>query len=117
MGWRVKRNDFGAVARALPDAIDGAVQDMGGDLGDVLKERGWKRTGTAVSTIEVRDKGVHAVEVAFGWYLGRGFYTGFQEDGTVHQAPRPVVRPAAHEAEPIFAAYVEKAVKRASEAR
>ena len=30
MGWRVKRNDFGAVARALPDAIDGAVQDMGG---------------------------------------------------------------------------------------
>lgn len=116
MGWRVKRNDFSAVARALPDEIDTAVQDIGGDLADVLRERGWKRTGTAVSTVEVRDKGTHAVEVTFGWYLGRGFYTGFQEDGTVHQGARPVVRPAAEEAGPIFASYAERAVQRASRA-
>lgn len=113
MGWRVRRNDLSKVIRDLPKAIEGAVDDIANDLVDVLEQRGWKRTGTAVRTIEKRTIGPMAREVTFGWYLGRGFYTGFQEFGTVHQGARPVVRPAALEAEPVFTRYMEQAIEKA----
>jgi hypothetical protein len=118
MGWVVRRNDLGAIARAIPQEVDGAVVDMANDLADLYRITGWKRTGTltgrAISIDHARD--LHA-EVKVGYYLGVGFYSGFQEFGTRRQAARPIVADGARAAEPIYASYVEKAVKHACEAR
>jgi hypothetical protein len=113
MGWRIKRNDFPDIIRKMPKEIDQAVQDMADDLAIALADRVWVDTGVVQRGIDVYERRDMHARVGVGWYLASGFYTGFQELGTRRQAARPVVVPTAHEAEPIFAAYVEKAVKRA----
>lgn len=113
MGWRVKRNDLPRIIAAFGPACDDAVQDFAGDLEVALEDRVWVDTGMIRRNTEVYNVREYHAEVGVGWYLGKGFYSGFQEFGTSHQAARPIVVPTAHESEPIFAAYVEKAIKRA----
>jgi HK97 gp10 family phage protein len=116
---RVKMNHVPQVREAIPRDMGKALEDFGDDLVTVIQDRIWIDTGVAERTVEWRDKpggGEWAIEVVVGWYLGKGFYVGFHEFGTSHLAARPVVRPAAHESEPIFASYCERALKRACEA-
>jgi HK97 gp10 family phage protein len=112
----VKRNDFGKVVEALHHELKSLVDDMGDDMVDLYKGTVWKRTGVLASTIESRDLGPYKVEVTVGWYLGRGFYSGFPEFGTIHQDARPVVRPGAMAAEPVYAQFAREALKRAADA-
>lgn len=115
-GFRVKKNKFPDVIKALSREVDKAVGDMATDLSSVLEQRAWKDTGILRRTIEPNERWHLHAQVQIGIYLGHGFYSGFQEFGTRHQAARPVVVPAAHEAEPIFANYVETAIRKASRA-
>jgi len=109
----IKRNDVLKVRDALQDEVGHALDDFANDLADVYRDTVWKRLGFIAGTINVRVLSEWSAEVVVGWYLGAGFYSGFQEFGTVHQAARPVVRPGAHQAEPIFAQFVENAIKKA----
>jgi HK97 gp10 family phage protein len=109
----VKRNDVGKVRNALQDEVGHALDDLATDLADLYRGTVWKRLGFIAGTVTTRDLSEWAVEIVVGWYGGAGFYSGFQEFGTVKQAARPVVRPGAHQAEPIFASYVESAIKKA----
>lgn len=111
--WDLKRNDLPKIAQNLADEVQEAVDTMGDDLADLYRQTIWVDTGTARRTVEVRNDGDYGVDVCVGWYLGKGFYVGFHEFGTSKMAARPMVRPGAFQAEPIFAAYMEKAIKRA----
>lgn len=115
-GWRVRRNDFRKVIDDLSTQMDKAVGDMADDLSTVLTDRAWKDTGILRRTIEPNERWKFHAQVQVGIYLGHGFYSGFQEFGTRKQAPRPIVVPAAHEAEPIYANYMTTAVRRACRA-
>ena len=109
----IKRNDVLKVRNARQDEIGDALDDFCEDLADVYRGTVWRRLGFIQGTIQVRELSEWSAEVVVGWYLGAGFYSGFQEFGTTRQAARPVVRPGAHEAEPVFASFVESAIKRA----
>lgn len=113
MPVRLRRNRIPAVRAAISQEIKGALDDMAEDLTNALEDRVWKDTGVLQGTVDTIERWEHHAKIAIGFYLGHGFYSGFQEQGTVKQAARPVVVPTAHESEPIFASYVEKALKRA----
>ena len=112
-GWRIRRNDLPEVIRNLSKEMDKAVGDIADDLSTALTDRAWKDTGILRRTIEPNERWDLHAQVQIGIYLGRGFYSGFQEFGTRKQAPRPVVVPTAHEAEPVYASYMTTAVRRA----
>lgn len=114
--WHLANDRLPAISDALGVEVQNAVDDMGDDLAQLIESTMWVDTGVAKRTVEVEDGGAYTVHVNVGYYLGRGFYVGFHEFGTHKMGPRPVVRPAAHQAEPIFASYVERAIKRAAEA-
>lgn len=108
----LRSNRLGEIARRLPGAIEQAVQDSAQNLRDTLEPQLWERTGVIRSTADATGgNGMHAT-VGVGHESGRGFYAGFQEWGTSKQAPRPVVGPAGHAHEPVFARDVGDAVKR-----
>ena len=113
MGWRVKRNDLPTIIVRLPREVDDSVQEFADDLATAIEDRVWVDTGMIRRNTEVYEQGEYFAAIGVGWYLGQGFYSGFQEFGTVHQGARPVVVPVAHESEPVFANYVEKAIKKA----
>lgn len=113
MGWKVKRNDLGRIVDRLPDAIDREVDKSAEDLSIALKNTLWERTGKLRRVTTDHPPGTNHSEVHVGYYLGHGFYSGFQEFGTVKQAARPMVVPMAHQFEPIYAAFMSEAVKKA----
>ena len=112
-GVRIKKNLFPKIIAALPDAIDDEVDEAAADLASVLKSILWVNTGKLRRVTTDHPPGRNHAEVHVGYYLGHGFYSGFQEFGTVKQAPRPIVTPTAHEFEPVYAANRTKAVKNA----
>lgn len=116
MGWRIRRNDLPDIIQALPREIDDAVQTFASDLADALQSRVWKNTGVLGRTVEPTNQSKMFATVQVGIYLGKGFYSGFQEFGTHKQAARPIVVPTAFESEPVYANYVTNAVKRACRA-
>jgi HK97 gp10 family phage protein len=109
----VTRNDLPKVSAAMSDELDKGVTEMGDALSELFASTVWKRTGLIARVTTSRDKGPFTVEVAVGWYLGQGFYSGFQEFGTVNQGARPVVRPGAHMMEPVFVEKITEALRRA----
>lgn len=117
MGVRVKYNHFGAIARALPRELDGAVKGTAEDMVHELKGTLWEDTGKIRRVTTDHDAGPLHAEVWVGYYLGHGFYSGFQEFGTVKQAARPIVTPTAHRYERVLAANAARAVRRATTAR
>ena len=112
-GLRVVRNDFGTIIDRLPKAIDQEVDDSAKDLAESLKLTLWIDTGLLRQVTTDHDDGTNHAEVWVGYYLGKGFYSGFQEFGTRKQAARPIVTPAAHAFEPIYAQNMSKAVEEA----
>lgn len=114
---RVKKNNFGAIARALPDAIDEEVKEAAEDITERLKGILWIDTGTLRRVTRNHEAGSMHAEVWIGYYLGTGFYSGFQEFGTFKQAARPIVGPTAHEYEMVYAHNMERAVRKACEAK
>lgn len=112
-GVRVKRNDFPKIIAKLPRAIDEEVDEAAIDLASVLKTILWVDTGKLRRVTTDHPPGRFHSEVQVGYYLGHGFYSGFQEFGTRKQAARPIVGPTAFEFEPIYAGNMSRAVKNA----
>jgi HK97 gp10 family phage protein len=114
MGWTVRYNHLGAVARHLPKNIDDQVQKTGDDITNILKLTLWVDTRMIRRvTTKVSDRPMHA-EVWIGYNRGHGFYSRFQEWGTHKQAARPIVGPTAHVFEPIYAEQMTSAVRKAA---
>lgn len=110
---RVRKNKFPTIISRLPDAIDDEVQTAAEDLSGYLKGVLWVNSGMIRRVTTEHEGGSMHSEVWVGYYLGRGFYSGFQEFGTVKQAARPIVGPAGFEYEPVYASNMSKAVRRA----
>ena len=113
MGWRIKKNDLPEIAHRLPHDVDKAVQNAADHLGTLLSAVVWKRTGMISRVTTARSRGAMKAEVAVGWYLGRGFYSGFQEFGRRGQAARPIVVPTAQGFVPEYISAMSDAVRRA----
>ncbi len=96
MAWRKKFNYLGAVARALPRELDDGVVEVADAMTRELKSTLWVHSGMIRRVTTERNQGPLHAEIAIGWYLGHGFYSGFQEFGTRRQAARPIVTPTAH---------------------
>lgn len=115
---RVVKNNLPRLIKAMPRAVDGAVDDTTRSLGDVIRATAWKRSGIAVSTTkEVTNGPRMRSRVGIGEPRGRGFYVIFQEYGAYNTwkgqrlGPDPRVAPAAHMHEPILAEQVSHAVR------
>jgi hypothetical protein len=115
MGWRVKSNRLGTVAKRLPRKLDDTVVDVADAMVRDLKANLWVRTGTIRRvTTERNERKLHA-EVWVGYYLGHGFYSGFQEFGVASRGipARPIVGPTAHRMEPQYRLEMEQAIREA----
>lgn len=113
MGWRVRYNHLGTVGKRLPDKLDDGVTELADAMVTRLKSTLWVRTGLIRRvTTEHDERKMHA-EVWVGYYLGHGFYSGFQELGTSRQVARPIVGPTAHMMEPQFRLEMTQAVREA----
>ena len=116
-GWRVRSNHLGAVAKRMPRELDKGVMEVSDELTRKLKGTLWVRTGMIRRVTTEKDiRPLHA-EVWIGYYLGHGFYSGFQEFGTRRQVARPIVTPTAHEFERQYRLEMAERVRRACEAR
>jgi HK97 gp10 family phage protein len=113
----VKRNDLPAIIAALPRAIDDGVDETANDMATELKGTLWVDTGLIRRVTVDKPEGVLHAEIWIGYNRGHGFYSRFQEWGTVKQAARPIVGPTAHRYEGIYAKNMARAVKRACNAR
>ena len=101
----------------MPKAIDDQVGDTAQKLVDELKTTLWVDTGVVRRVTSVHGRGSMHAEVWIGYNRGHGFYSRFQEWGTVKQKARPIVGPTAHRHEPIYATDMARAVRRACNAR
>ena len=109
----VRFNHLPDIVRDLPDAVDKAVDDEAKNLADDLSSRVWRDTGAVSQATYERTAGANHAEVWCGINRGKGFYSRFQEWGTVNQAARPIVGPTAHEHEPQYAKLMGDAVRKA----
>jgi HK97 gp10 family phage protein len=114
---RVKYNHLPAVIKMLPKEIGRGLDEFVDHLDNELKSRVWRRYGIVTSTIQDRDPAALHANISVGLRSDRGFYSRFNEWGTVKQSARPVVGPVAHESEPKFAQIMEKHIKRACDAQ
>lgn len=117
MGVRVRYNHFGAIARAMPRELNRGVDEGAEELATQLKGILWIDTGKIRRVTTDEAAGVLHAEVHVGYYLGHGFYSGFQELGTVKQVARPIVGPTAHAFEPRYARIMAVRVARAVSSR
>lgn len=117
MGVRVRYNHFGAIARAMPREINNGVDEAAEELSGILKGILWIDTGKIRRVTTDEAAGAMHAEVHVGYYLGHGFYSGFQEFGTVKQVARPIVGPTAQAFEPRYARIMAVKVARAVSAR
>lgn len=113
----VRYNHIPAVRRAIPRELSAGVDEFSEHLEIQLKARVWRRTGVVADTIQDRDPSKLHATISVGLRESRGFYSRFNEWGTVKQAARPVVGPVAHENEPVFVAIMMKHVQKACEAQ
>lgn len=113
MGVRVRYNHLGAVARAMPVEIDRAVDDTAQAIVRELKLTLWVDTGMIRRVTVDRGQGQNHAEVWIGYNRGRGFYSRFQEWGTVKQRARPIVGPTAHRYEAHYRRRMVEAVVKA----
>lgn len=113
----VRYNNLPAVMTALDKAMDTTVDKIANDMAKEFKGTLWVDTGMIRRVTVDRSRGKYHAEVWIGYNRGRGFYSRFQEWGTVKQAARPIVGPTAHRYEVIYAREMAEAVKEACNAR
>jgi len=101
----------------MPRRIDDAVNEVATDMTNEFKTTLWIDTGLLRRVTTERLAGLNHAEVWIGYNRGHGFYSRFQEWGTVKQAARPIVGPTAHAYEPVLAEKMTKAVQRAARAQ
>lgn len=118
MGWKVRFNRLGAVGKAMPRELADGVDEVSDAMARELKTTLWIDKGTVRRVTTAREQGKLHSEVAVGWYLGHGFYSGFQEFGVAAygRAPRPIVTPTAHAYEPKYRLEMAEKVKDACDA-
>jgi HK97 gp10 family phage protein len=128
MGWTVKYNHLGAVAEELPDRIGKEVQNVADEMVLQLKSTLWIDTGLvrrvttvdsgqdAGADVDAAGAGMHA-QIDVGYNRGHGFYSRFNEWGTIKQAARPIVGPTAEAFRPRFAQEMGQGVAEACEAQ
>ena len=114
---RVKYNHLPAIARAMPSELEQDVDGTATDMAQVLERRVWYRTGVVRDTTTAHPEGTLHAEVWCGLHEARGFYSRFQEWGTIYQNARPILGPTAMEYEPIYARNMVSAIKRAVRAQ
>jgi HK97 gp10 family phage protein len=113
----VRYNHFGAIARALPRALGSGMDEFVERFDNELKSRVWRRYGIVAETIQDRDPAALHATISVGLNKARGFYSRFNEWGTIYQSARPVVGPVSLENEPVFVDVMTKHIRRACEAK
>lgn len=118
MGFKVRYNRLGAIGKAMPRELQDGVDDVSDSMVRELKTTLWIRTGKIRRVTTEHDQRKLHAEVWVGYYLGHGFYSGFQEFGVASRgiAPRPIVAPTAHVFEPKYALEMAEKVKDACDA-
>jgi HK97 gp10 family phage protein len=117
VGWHVRYNHLGAVAAAMPKAIGGQVDDTARKMVAEFKTTLWVDTGMIRRVTSVHGQSHNHAEVWIGYNRGHGFYSRFQEWGTIKQNARPIVGPTAHRYEPLYAKAMADSVRKACNAR
>lgn len=112
----VRRNSIPAVMRALDKVEEDGPMDEARLMAGELARKVWHLYGYIEQATFARGLGDGA-EVVCGINRGHGFYSRFNEWGTIYQAPRPIVGPTAHAHEPIYARNMAEAVREACNAR
>jgi hypothetical protein len=100
-GWRVKYNRLGLVVQRMPRQLADGQEEVADAMVRTLKGTLWKDTGLVRRVTDERNLGRLHIEVMAGFYLGQGFYSGFQEFGVASRGlpARPIVVPTAHRME------------------
>jgi HK97 gp10 family phage protein len=105
-----------AIAHALPDEEEKAIDVFAEELIMALKGAVWKRHGYIGASVKDHSLDPLKADIWIGVIGAIGFYSGFQEFGTVKQAARPVVAPTAHMMEPRLVAIVSDHLRQAANA-
>jgi HK97 gp10 family phage protein len=113
LGVRIKYNHLPIIIDRLPKAIDDEVGEAAEDIAAVLKVTLWIDTGMVRRVTTDRAYGGMHAEVWIGYNRGHGFYSRFNEWGTVKMKARPIVGPTAHAYEPVYANQMSRAVRKA----
>jgi HK97 gp10 family phage protein len=117
VGIKVKFNHFGAIGRELPRRIDQEVDDAAEGLARILKGNLWVDTGLVRRVTTDHPPGTNHAEVWIGYNRGRGFYSRFQEWGTVKQAARPIVGPTTEVFRQRYVEEISQAIREACDAQ
>jgi HK97 gp10 family phage protein len=117
VGWHIKFNHFGAVAVEMKKRIDDEVDDAAQALALELKSTLWRDTGLVRRVTVNKPQGLNHAEVWIGYNRGQGFYSRFQEWGTIKQAARPIVGPAADALRPRYVEEMGHAISEAADAQ
>jgi HK97 gp10 family phage protein len=104
------------VARAIPREEENGIDTSAQELIDLLKGAVWKRHGYISASIKDHSLDPLLADIWIGNIGEIGFYSGFQEFGTIKQAARPIVAPTAHMFEPRFIVIMAEALRKAARA-
>ena len=112
----IHSNRLGTVSRAVRDEVEKGVDDAAEAIMSDLRSAVWKRKRYVERSVKDHSTDAMRAEIWIGVRGAIGFYSGFQEFGTVKQAPRPVVGPIAAENAGSFEGHVRDAIRRAANA-
>jgi len=116
MPVRIVYSKLPAIAKAIPEKEEKAIDDFANELMDALRAGIWRRHGYISASVKDHSLDPFLADIHIGEIGGIGFYSGFQELGTVKQAPRPVVGPTVHMFEPRLEVIVAEALRKAARA-
>jgi hypothetical protein len=117
MPVKIVFSNLPAIARAIPEKEEEAVDNFSEELMTAIRTRIWRRYGYTSASVKDHSLDPLSADIHIGERGALGFYSRFQEEGTVNQPPRPVVRPVAHLFEPRFAVIVAAKLKEAVRAK
>lgn len=113
MSVKIKSNNIPLVMERIRAEGSNGVKAFATQFKAELDASLWRDTGALVSTIREMEPGSMSTTVAVGHWAGKAFYAGFLEWGTSKMAARPMVGPAAHANEPVFASVMAAHIRRA----
>ena len=116
MGVKIVYSKLPDVAKAIPKHEEKGIDDFARELIDALKGEVWKRHGYIGASIKDHSMDPLMADIWIGVIGAIGFYSGFQELGTVRQAPKPVVGPVAHMMEPRLVQIMSEHLRQAANA-
>lgn len=114
---KIRYSHLPAVAKAIPREEEDAIDEFVDKLSDELRSVVWRRLGYISASIKDHSLDPLHADVWIGQIGAIGFYSGFNEFGTVKQAPRPVVGPTAHAMEPVLVEVVTRHLRDAANAQ